>query len=234
VLSILYEKYGNKEILKGEGNFYLQYRGEELQGKGVILAKRIGSFRLEILGPFLQPLYVITYHQGMISFLSLREKKLYRGFEGSESYKSVTPFLIDPTLFLSFLFGELPITVSQIIENDSLFTRKAVQGGMDLDKKLYHLHIHPKGGSSYEMWIDPQNVFMVEGGIYNSAGERVSSVKVEKFAEVNGGTFPKRIRGEYADGIILKVDFQRISFLDSVNEESFTLSPPPGIEIYDF
>ena len=234
VLSVLYEKYGSNEILKGHGNFYFRYRDEEIQGKGVVLANKIGSFRLEILSPFLQPVYVITYHEGLISFLSLRERKLYRGDEESELYRSVIPFLIDPSLFSSFIFGELPVTFSNIFEDSTFFPRKMVKGGMDEDKKLYYLKISSKAGLSYQIWVDPLKVLMVEGGIYNPAGEIVSFLKVEGFEEINGEVFPKRIKGEYSDGIVLKVDFQSISSMDSVRDESFQLSAPEGVEVFDF
>ena len=234
VLSVLYEKYGSKEILKGHGNFYLRYRDEEIQGKGVVLANKIGSFRLEILGPFLQPVYVITYHEGLISFLSLRERKLYRGDEEKELYRSAIPFLIDPSLFSSFIFGELPVTFSNVLENITFFPKKMVKGGMDEDKKLYFLEIPSKTGISYQIWVDPLKALMVEGGVYNPDGEVVSSLKVEGFEEINGEVFPKRITGEYADGIVLKVDFQSMLFMDSVRDESFQLSAPAGVEVFDF
>ena len=194
----------------------------------------MGSFRLEILGPFLQPAYVITYHEGLISFLSLRERKLYRGGEENELYRSVIPFLVDPSLFSSFIFGELPVTFSNIVENSTFFPKKMVKGGMDEDKKLYYLKIPSKEGLSYQIWVDPVKVLMVEGGVYNSVGEIVSSLKVESFEEINGEVFPKRITGEYSDGIVLKVDFQSISLLDSVRDESFQLSVPAGVEVFDF
>lgn len=231
MLSVLHEKYENNRILKGHGNFYLRYRGEEIQGKGVVLADKLGSFRLEILGPFLQPLYVITYHEGVISFLSLRENKLYRGVEGNEMYGSVTPFLVEPSVFLSFIFGELPVTFSRIFEGSTVFLKKMVKRVMDEDKKLYHLEIPSETGLSYHIWVDPLKTLMVKGGIYNSVGEVISSLQVKSFEEIKGEIIPKSIRGEYADGLVLKVDFKSISLMDSVRNESFQLSVPSGVEV---
>jgi hypothetical protein len=234
VLSVLYKKYGNNRILKGHGNFYLSYRGEEIQGKGVVLANKSGSFRLEILGPFLQPLYVITYHEEVMSFLSLRENKLYRGVEGSEFYGSVAPFLVEPSVFLSFIFGELPVTLSDIFEESTVSQKKMVKRVMDEDNKLYHLEIPLESGSSYHIWVDPLKTLMVKGGVYNSLGEVISSMQVKSFEDINGEIIPKSIQGEYADGMVLKVDFKSVSLMDSVKNESFQLSVPAGVEVFDF
>ncbi len=234
MLSVLHEKYGNNQILKGHGNFYLKYRGEEIQGKGVILANKLGSFRLEILGPFLQPLYVITYHGGVISFLSLRENKLYRGVEGNKLYGSVTPFLVEPSVFLSFIFGELPVTFSHIFEEKTVFLKKMVKGIIDEDEKLYHLEIPSETGLSYHIWVDPLKTLMVKGGVYNSVDEVIYSLQVKNFEEINGEIIPKSIQGEYADGMVLKVDFKSISLMDSTRNESFQLSAPAGVEVFDF
>ena len=234
MLSVLHEKYGNNQILKGHGNFYLRYRDEEIQGKGIVLADKLGSFRLEILGPFLQPLYVITYHEGVISFLSLRENKLYRRVEGNELSRLVTPFLVEPSIFLSFIFGELPVTFSRIFGESTVFLKKMVKGVMDEDKKLYHLEIPSETGLSYHIWVDPLKTLMVKGGVYNSVGEVISSLQVKSFEESSGEIIPKSIRGEYADGTVLKVDFKSISLMDSVRNESFQLSAPSGVEVFNF
>ncbi len=75
---------------------------------------------------------------------------------------------------------------------------------------------------------------MVKGGVYNSVDEVIYSLQVKNFEEINGEIIPKSIQGEYADGMVLKVDFKSISLMDSARNDSFQLSAPAGVEVFDF
>ncbi|MFQ5900591.1 MAG: hypothetical protein ACE5IH_03430 [Thermodesulfobacteriota bacterium] len=224
VLSLITERNKNLKVLKGEGVFSLRYQGREFKGKGIVWARR-DSFRLDIFDPFFQPVYAITYNEGIVSVLSLKEKRVYRGVG---LYNPLLPLPVDPSLFISFLFGELP---SALFMEDAFSSGGVTKGGMD--RGIYLLEVLSKDGLRYKIWLQSGEKVMIEGKAYNDRGELSASIKVERIDNINGISFPRRITAEYGDGVVMSVAYRTIFLNEDIEDDAFRLPLSSGIEEVD-
>lgn len=63
-ISLLQKKYENLKTLKGAALVKIAFKDDrDIAGRAVIIVKRPDQFRLEILGPFNQTVFLITYNK---------------------------------------------------------------------------------------------------------------------------------------------------------------------------
>lgn len=84
------------KTLKGTALVRINFKdGKEIAGRGMIVVKRPDKLRLEVVGPFNQITAVIIYDSRSLSFLSLRENRLYGDY----------PFPMEASRFPNYLAG---------------------------------------------------------------------------------------------------------------------------------
>ena len=104
-ISLLQKKYENLKTLKGTALVKIasklvpagskQGDNRDMAGRAVIIVKRPDQFRLEILGPFNQTVFLITYNKKNVSLFSFQENKVYRDY----------PLPVEASLFPQYLSG---------------------------------------------------------------------------------------------------------------------------------
>ena len=104
-ISSLQKKYESLKTLKGTALVKIasklvpadskQGDNRDMAGRAVIIVKRPDQFRLEILGPFNQTVFLITYNKKNVSLFSFQENKVYRDY----------PLPVEASLFPQYLSG---------------------------------------------------------------------------------------------------------------------------------
>ncbi len=138
----LQEIYGRltRGEVSGYASFLLQAEEREVVGQAFVSAGPDGSFRIDVVDPFLRPLYSISYSRGRLTFLAIRDNRSYKRRVPPGGRVVVEGIAIVPIALSSAILGYPPVTVE-----DGSVERK---GG------LYHLTLRA-GGLHLRLVMDP-------------------------------------------------------------------------------
>ncbi len=178
-------------------------------------ANKWGSFKIEVLNPFFQPIYTIAYHKGVFSLLSFEKKRLYR---------VRTPWNGD------VFIGKIPLSpsfISSVIFGSPIISGAEIEEGKFLDG-VYRLEITVPDGLGYTLLVNPERLFIKKFIAYNAFKKPLYEVKSD-FVLKEGTHFPSKVKGVYG-GIEMDMDYSRIGRIKNPEEKEFELPLPPQVE----
>ena len=206
-ISLLQKKYENIKTLKGTALLKIVSKdNKDMVGRAAIIIKRPDQFRMEILGPFNQTVFLITYNKKSVSLFSFQENKVYRDY----------PLPVEASLFPQYLSG-LPA---------------AGVGNLEIDN-MHPILSH--GRCVYTNSGDERILLNREGNILeialSGATDDIYPIKVSmnSYKEIDGFNFPFEIslNNKKAD-IIIKYDHIEINH--DILDDLFNLPDKREIE----
>ena len=213
---LLQKKYENIKTLKGTALVKIvsklvpagskQGDNRDMAGRAVIIIKRPDQFQLEILGPFNQTIFLITYNKKNVSLFSFQENKVYRDY----------PLPVEASLFPQYLSG-LPAA------------------GVG-NREINNLHPIPSHGRCvYTNSGDEQILINHEGNIEEITlpGTRGDiypiKVSMDSYKEIDGFNFPFAISLNNKKADIL-IRYDHIELNQDIPDDLFNLPEKREVE----
>lgn len=208
-ISLLQKKYENLKTLKGTALVKIAFKlvpagskqgdGRDAAGRAVIIVKRPDQFRLEVLGPFNQTIFLITYNKKNVSLFSFQENKVYRDY----------PLPADASLFPQYLSG-LPAAGA------------GSRGINNFQQTLPHGRcVYTNSGDEQILINDEGNI---EEIILSGAKDDIYPIKVsmDSYKEIDGFNFPFVISLNNKKANIL-IRYDHIELNQDISDDLFNL-----------
>lgn len=199
-ISLLQKKYENLKTLKGTALVKIASKdNRDMAGRAVIIVKRPDQFRLEVLGPFNQTIFLITYNKKNVSLFSFQENKVYRDY----------PLPADASLLPQYLSG-LPAAGA------------GSRGINNFQQTLPHGRcVYTNSGDEQILINDEGNI---EEIILSGAKDDIYPIKVsmDSYKEIDGFNFPFVISLNNKKANIL-IRYDHIELNQDISDDLFNL-----------
>ncbi|MBI5287323.1 MAG: DUF4292 domain-containing protein, partial [Deltaproteobacteria bacterium] len=198
LLAVLEKQRDGFKSLKGIARVeVIPQDGNGIKGRAVVMAKG-SNFRLEFLSPFHQPVAILTYNRGGLTFFSPD------GFYSGEGYLPFEPSAL-------YLFG-WPIVASPM---GSYLSYNETKG-------LYILELDHMDGTHQRLWIDPSGYHILKSEIYGRDRILTTTMVMGNFQEVNGGSFPFNISISHHLGSV-HIEYEKVELNQEIDNGVFLL-----------
>ena len=188
----------------------------------VVALDRFEHIRLEGIGPFGQPLFLLIAADQRFSLYLPQERRVLEGPATSEPLVRLFGFAVEPQVLPHILVGDLP------------FQSWPPPGPLRYldDSRLYFWEgQEPPQSRRYRVWIDPYRLLPVRFDIVEAAGRVVLEVRYEDFRQFEGLTLPYHITMTQPDTERRAVwDYREVQLNEGVSPALFELRVPPGTE----
>ncbi len=214
VLSLIQERDSSFPTLSATGNISLRLDDRSFNANVIALVSSDGSFRIDMLTPFYQPIYTILYHKGLLSVFSKRDKTIYRVAtgEGADIYFGRDISLPLPAIS-SMLRGN-PILLKEDLKRIDGHTLPAI---VDVERSniLYRIGLRREGGSSLEIEVkeDKDTIFKLKTSLVFK----------------DGIPLPQDIKAS-SQGFDISLHYDRVRMLDGMDDTEFALPMREGLE----
>lgn len=211
------------ENLKG----LAQLRLRTAQGRGtldnvVVVLERFRAVRLEGIGPFGQPVFLLVSNDQRFSFYLPQERRVISGSTSTRQFAQLFGLALAPRMLPYVFVGDVPLlTLPEAgaltyLTDDDLYLWE----GPDL-QELWH----------YRIWFDPYRFLPVRFDMIASSGEVVLQVTYEDFRRLNGFTLPYRITitQPLVDHRVMW-HYSDVQINMGVASALFRMRVPPGVE----
>lgn len=145
----------------GFGTFYIRSGHREVRGHASVVGRSDGSFRIDVVDPFLRPIYTILYHGEDLTFLSLREDRLYMDHLPINGRINIEGVSISPLSGIALILGFPPL-------------KDVVIEGGRMDGHFYRLRLKG-GGFIYRITVDLKNGYPGSLAVYGPSGNLLYS-----------------------------------------------------------
>lgn len=217
VLAELRARAAGRASLRTEGR--VEYFGDKgrVRLKAVLLARRPGSFRIETLSPFEQPIDVMACDGTRLWLLS--KDRLRTGLATPENIARLLPLVMGPEAVVDTLLGGLPgadgVQATGIERDEDDRWRLSVTTGAERGRLV----------------VDPPSKQIREMHLLEPDGAIRVRVRFDDFeAQPGGGEFPTRIRVNLpAEDAEVTLRWRAPEIDVDIADALFRLEAPPGV-----
>lgn len=213
-----------EQIRTLQGVAHLRLRTEQYKAgvDAVIACDRQGRLRLEILDLLNHIVFLAIFHpQGFLTY-SASENEYMEGPEDPEQIQEMLGIPFTAEELTALALGDpffLPVSEPTV--------------RMSVDQNALLLDVEASGpGPRYVVWLDgekrPAKMFVIRP---YSGGRAMGDLEVEyeRYRTIDGVSFPHRIRVAVTGSErVLEVDYQKVLFNESLEEDLFRFVPPEG------
>jgi hypothetical protein len=209
--------------LKGLAQLQLQLpHGGGTLDNTVVALERFEHLRLEGIGPFGQPLFLLIAADQRFGLYLPQESRVLEGPATPEPFVRLFGFAVEPQVLPHILVGDLP------------FQSWPPSGPMTYlaDDRLYFWEGKaPPQFGRYRVWIDPYRLLPVRFEIVEASGRVALDVRYEDFRQFDGITLPYHITMTQPHTEHRVVwDYREVQLNEGVSPALFQLRVPPGTE----
>jgi hypothetical protein len=188
----------------------------------VVALDRFEHLRLEGIGPFGQPLFLLIATPQRFSLYLPQERRVLEGPSTPEPFVRLFGFAVEPQVLPHILVGDLP------------FQSWPPPGPLMYlaDERLYFWEGYaPPQSWRYRVWIDPFRLLPVRFEIVEAAGRVLLEVRYEDFRQFDSLTLPYHITmTEPHTERRAMWDYREVQLNEGVSPALFQLHVPPGTE----
>ena len=209
--------------LKGLAHVQLRLaKGGGTLDNTVVALDQFQRVRLEGIGPFGQPLFLMIAAEDRFSLYLPQESRVVEGANTANPLERLFGIAVDSKVLQHVLVGDLPFAVWP--EPQPLTFLEA--------ERLYMWEGQPPSEPwPYRVWIDPDRLLPVRFAILGVAGRVMLQVQYEEFRQLDGLTLPFKITlSQPQSDRWLSWDYQEVQLNQGVAAELFQLRVPPGTE----
>ncbi|MDH3600841.1 MAG: outer membrane lipoprotein-sorting protein [Candidatus Tectomicrobia bacterium] len=188
----------------------------------VVALERFEHIRLEGIGPFGQPLFLLIAAEQRFGLYLPQERRVLEGPATPEPFVRLFGFAVEPRVLPHILVGDLPFqswpTPEPVtyLADDRLYFWEG--------QALPHLQ-------RYRVWIDPYRLLPVRFEMVEATGRVVLEVRYEDFRQFDGLTLPYHITMIQPHTERRAVwDYREVQLNEGVSPALFQLRVPPGTE----
>ncbi len=219
VMEALEEKRSQLSSFRAAGNLRVEGAKHRWSGRAFLLARMPDSLRLEVLNFFGQPALYLVSDGNHFAFWEPGSARAYQGFASGNTLASLINFPLEDNRTLLLLAGIVP---SWDYEEAKLFK---VQ---DTDNLMLELKNGP-GRLTQRIWLEAEEFAVI--GIEQFRGSRLEmKANFTNFAAIEGSLYPRSVSIR-ADKIVLSLSYKQFVLNEPLQEETFQLDLPEGIEI---
>jgi outer membrane lipoprotein-sorting protein len=219
-LAELVEKSGDRKNLRALARVtYFGPKGRA-RVKAALLAERPGSFRVETISPFEQPIDVMASNGTKLWLLS--EKRLREGPATPENISRLLPLAMNPEEVVDTLLGGVPTS--------SRFTPKTLEWAEDGE---HWLLVMEDGAEENRLSIDPVRKVVEKMTLGAPGAKPRLSVEFEDFERVGASTaeLPHKIHIELPDrGLDVRIKLEEAEVDVPLAADLFRINAPPGVD----
>ena len=204
-----------------------QLRLRTTNGKGtidntVVVLENFDAVRLEGIGPFGQPLFLLVSDADRFSFFLPRERRVISGPSSTEQLTEHFGLSVAPKLLPYLLLGDLPFLT--LPEAGALIYQAQEQ-------RYFWEGAGPYQAQVYRIWFDPDHLLPVRFELANFSGQTLLHVTYEDFHRLGGFTLPYRItivQPRTEQRVVWR--YTDVELNTRVSPRLFQMRIPPGIE----
>ena len=167
----------------GFGTFYVKSDKGDTRGQAFLVASSDGRLRVDVVDPFLRPMYTILYREGNLTLLSIRDKRLYRRHLPLDGDISVGGMSFNPLSGMALVLGYPPLMDATIEEGrvaDHLYHLRLREHGFVYEVTVDLKSGHPRTFVVYDrkgrFLYSQRNTFSKDGLLSTVKGERQGMV----------------------------------------------------------
>lgn len=204
-----------------------QLRLRMTNGKGtidntVVVVEDFDAVRLEGIGPFGQPLFLLVSNGDRFSFFLPRERRVISGPSSTEHLAEHFGLSVAPKVLPYILLGDLPL----------LTLPEAGALRYQAQEQLYFWEGDgPYQARMYRIWFDPYHLLPARFELADLSGQTILHVTYEDFRRLEGFTLPYRITivQPLADQRVIW-HYTDVELNTEISPRLFRMRIPPGIE----
>jgi outer membrane lipoprotein-sorting protein len=222
-VSLVMEKLEGKRnqlsSFRAVGSLKVKGGKKSWSGRAFILSRMPQSLRLEVLSPFLQPALYVVSDGNQFLFWEPGNDRAYRGFTSGNTLATLINFPLDDRETLLLLAGIVPSWDHQ--------EARLFKVG-DAQSLMLQLRDDPKH-LTQRVWIEAEEFTVTRI-------ERVRSGRLEMettfadFAAIQGSLYPRSVMIK-ADKVVLRLKYKQFAINEPLQDETFQLALPEGIDI---
>ncbi len=219
VMEALEEKRSQLSSFRAAGNLRVEGAKHRWSGRAFVLARMPESLRLEVLNFFGQPALYLVSNGNHFAFWEPGSDRAYQGFASGNTLTSLINFPLEDNETLLLLAGIVP---SWDYEEAKLFK---VQ---NTDNMMLELKNGP-GRLTQRIWLEVEEFAVIR--IEQVRGTRLElQASFTDFAAIGGSLYPRSVLIR-ADKVVLSLSYKQFVINEPLQEETFQLDLPEGIEI---
>jgi outer membrane lipoprotein-sorting protein len=206
--------------IKALGQVQVSLEGKNLKAQEVFQVSRPAFLRTEILGPFGTPQFFLVLDGPDLRVYNPGENRFYHGRATADHLSAMLPFIprgLTPEEVVAFLLGGIPIPPG------------SVSVGRDDREGLWTLDLISDSGRR-RLWVEPGSYLVSRAEIHRPGFS--AALSFSDFREINGHSFPHRIRFSAAGPRMeIGISYEDLELNPSLSAADFKLPVPRGAEV---
>ncbi len=211
------------QTLKGLAALRLKSpRGGGALDNTVFVLDRFAKMRLEVIGPFGQPLFLYTFAEQHFALYLPRQQRVYTGGATPEPFVQLIGLAIDPGVLPYVLMGDIPLIT---------WPAAGPLTYLASDNLYYWEGEAPPSLWRYRVWLDPHHLLPVRLELADPSEQTRLKVTYDDFQQLDSLTLPYRIT-------MTEPELQRrvvwtytdVELNSEVAASLFDIRVPPGTE----
>jgi outer membrane lipoprotein-sorting protein len=186
----------------------------------VVVLQRFDAMRLEGIGPFGQPMFLLVSDAQQFSLYTPQEARLISGTASARNLSRLFGVALAPVALQYMLVGDVPLTTLPVAGTLAYLSRR----------NLYLWEGRgPESPQTYRIWFEPYQLHPVRFEVVEPSGEMTLQVHYEEFRQLNGFTLPYRVAiVQPLAGRRLVWHYTEVRINAGVSPALFRVHVPPG------
>jgi outer membrane lipoprotein-sorting protein len=220
IIEELADKRSQLSSFRAVGTLRVEGGKNRWSGRAFILGRMPQSLRLEVLSFFGQPALYLVSDGDHFLFWEPGSDRAYQGFASGNTLTSLIKFPLEDSKTLLLLAGIVP---SWDYQKATLFRIR------ETDNLLLQLQDGP-GRLTQRVWLEAEEFAVTR--IERLRGSRLElEADFTDFVAIEGSLYPRAVLIK-ADKVVLSLHYKQFVINEPLQEETFRLPLPEGIEVF--
>ena len=218
LLSILESRNMAVNSVEGKLSSRIKLAGKNKKATELILIKKPYHLRMDILSPFGSPVLSMATNGEDINLQYHAKNRFFSGKAGEPNMAAILSPSLNIGELVLILTGGIPLIKFDESKSEAIW-----------DEKGYRLRLQNET-TRQDISFDGSGLYPLTSKIYDDQERVILSITMGNYKGVNGFDFPSTI-GLFMplEDYEMKVKYSRVTLNESLELESFSLSPPKGV-----